>query len=101
MGEEAPDPKLLGARLEAILDRLERLEVQVRGLVTSQTVEAREFLVRDARGEVRARLEMQEYTPCLTFYDRVGTARLRMGLQPDGSPSLRVHNREILPDSLR
>jgi hypothetical protein len=59
MGEEAPDPKLLAPRLEAILDRLERLEVQVRGLVTSPTVEGKEFVVRDERGEVRARLEAQ------------------------------------------
>jgi len=47
--EEAPDPKRLAARLEAILDRLERLAVQVRGLVTSPTVEGKEFVVRDER----------------------------------------------------
>jgi hypothetical protein len=59
MGEEAPDPKLLAARLEAILDRLERLEVPIRELVTSPTVEGKEFVVRDERGEVRARLEVR------------------------------------------
>ena len=99
MRDEAPDPKLLAARLEAILDRLDKLEVQVHALVTSPTVEAREFLVRDARGEVRARLEMQEYAPCLIFYDRLGNERLRIGLRTDGSPAIHIGERRIpLPD---
>ena len=88
MTSEAPDLRSLAQRLDAILDRLAKLEVQVRALVTSQTVEAREFVVRDERGEIRARLEMQGYAPCLTFYDRVGDERLRVGLRPDGSPDL-------------
>ena len=33
--------------LEMIVDRLDKLEVQVRGLVRSQTVEAKEFVVKD------------------------------------------------------
>ncbi len=87
-------PELLAARLEAILDRLANLEVQVHGLMTSQTVEAREFVVRDTRGEIRARLEMQEYAPCLTFYDRAGKERLRIGLRKDGTPAMWVEGRE-------
>jgi hypothetical protein len=63
MTAEGPDLIILAARLEAIVDRLTDLEVQVRSIVTSQTVEAREFVVRDTRGEIRARLEMQEYAP--------------------------------------
>jgi hypothetical protein len=66
---EAIDLRMLAQRLDAIHDRLGNLEVQVRALVTSQTVEAKEFVVRDDRGEVWARLEMQQYAPCLTFHD--------------------------------
>jgi hypothetical protein len=39
---EGPGLKTLAVPLDAILDRLEKLEVQVRTLVTSQTVEAQE-----------------------------------------------------------
>jgi hypothetical protein len=35
MPEEIPDLTRLAARLERIADRLDKLEVQVRGLVTS------------------------------------------------------------------
>lgn len=86
--------------LEAILDRLGKLGLQVRGLVTSQTEEAKEFVVRDDRGEICARLEMQEYAPCLTFYDRLGKERLRIGLRTEGSPSLWVEGREIPLDNM-
>ena len=44
---------------------------------------------------VRARLEMREYSPCLVFYDGVGEERLSVGLQTDGSPSIRADGREI------
>lgn len=100
MTSETPDLRPLAARLDAIADRLQKLEVQVRALVTSQTVEAREFVVRDERGEIRARLEMPEYTPCLTFYDRPGMDRLHIGQQADGSPLLRVKDREMPLDRL-
>ncbi len=102
MTADGPDLSILAARLEAIVDRLDNLEVQVRALVTSQTVEAREFVVKDARGEVWARLEMQEYAPCLTFYDRAGKERLKIGLRMDATPALWVEGREIpfvIPDS--
>jgi len=74
---------------------VEDLEVQVRGLVTSPTVEAKEFVVRDDHGVIRARLEMEQYAPCLTFYDPLGKERLKIGLRTDGSPLLRVEQREI------
>ncbi len=88
MTAEAPDQRILTARLDAMLQRLENLEIQVRGLVTSQAIEGREFLLRDERGEIRARLEIADYAPRLTFYDRLGAARLCLGLQRDGSPDL-------------
>jgi hypothetical protein len=95
MSLETPELTRLTARLEMIVNRLEKLEVQVRGLVTSQTVEAKQFVVRDDRGEIRARLEMQEYAPCLTFYDRAGQERLKIGLRTDSSPVVQVEQREI------
>ena len=95
MISETPDLTRLAGRLETIVDRLANMEVHVRALVTSQKVEAREFVVQDERGEIRARLEMQEYAPRLTFYDRLGKERLRIGLRTDGSPSLQVEGREV------
>ncbi len=93
------DPNALALRLEAILERLASVEVQVRSLMNSSTVEAREFIVKDGRGEIRARLEMQEYAPWLMFYDRFGKERLRIGLRPDGSPSIQVGGQEVpLPE---
>ncbi len=86
MPSEAPDLRALSERLDLILERLSKLEVQVRGLLMSQTVEAREFVVPDDHGEIRARLEMQAYAPCLTFYGGAGQERLKIGLRADGSP---------------
>ncbi len=50
MTADGPDLSILAARLEALVDRLDNLEVRVRALVTSQTVEAREFVVKEMRG---------------------------------------------------
>lgn len=61
----------------------------------SQTVEAREFAVRDDRGEIRTRMQMQKYAPCLTFYDRAGQERLKIGLRADSSPLIQVARRDI------
>ncbi len=91
----SPDLNALARRLDAILDRLDQLEVQVRGLTTNQTVEARDFVLKDDRARIRARLEIQEYSPRLTFYDTLGQERLQLGLWVDGSPSIRVEGREI------
>ena len=95
MSPETPDLARLTARLERLVDRLDNVEVQVRGLVTSPTVEGREFVVRDDQGLIRARLKMEQYAPCLTFYDPLGKERLKIGLRTDGSPLLRVEQREI------
>ncbi len=95
MTPETLDLRTLAQRLDAIHDRLDKLEVQVRGLVTSQTVEAKEFVVKDDRAQIRARLEMAQCAPCLTFYDPAGKERLRIGLRTDSSPILQVEGREI------
>ena len=102
MTPETPDLKTLATRLEARAERLADVEVQVRALVTSQKVEAREFLVQDERARIRARLEVQDYSPRLTFYDRLRKERLRIGLRGAGSPLMLGEGREIpLPKSLR
>jgi hypothetical protein len=69
------------------VDRLDRLEVQVRDLVTSQIVEAEEFVVRDDRGQFRASWRSRSPPPCLTFYDRAGQERLKIGLRSNWSIS--------------
>jgi hypothetical protein len=84
MPADGPDLAILDTRLEMLADRLDKLEVQVRGLVTSQTVEAKEFVVKDERGGIRARLETEQYAPSLTFYDSSGKERLKIGLRTGG-----------------
>ena len=85
----------MAARLEWLVGRLAQREVQAPGLVASPTVVAREFVVRDVRGMIRARLEMQQFAPSLTFFGPAGKERLMVGLRLDGSPLLRVEPREI------
>ncbi len=60
----------------------------------SQTADAKEFAVRDDRGEIRARLEMEGYMPHLIFYDRLGKERLKIGLRTDGTPAMCVEEQE-------
>ena len=55
MSAEYEDPRLT-TQMESILERLRRLEIQVNRLDESQTVEAKEFVVLDDRGDPRARL---------------------------------------------
>ena len=95
MTADAPDLKTLALRLEMIADRLDKLEVQVHGLETSQTVQAKEFVVKDDRAVIRARLEMAQYAPCLAFSDSAGTERLKIGLRADSSPLIQVERRDI------
>jgi hypothetical protein len=94
MTADVPKLKTLAARLEVLADRLAMVEVQVRALMESQTVDAKEFVVRDDRGEIRARLEMQGYSPHLIFYDRSGKERLKIGLRTDATPAIWVEGRE-------
>ncbi len=92
---DAPELTTLALRLAVLEERLAMLEVQVRALMESQTVEAKEFIVRDDRGGIRARFEMQQYAPCLTFYDTAGKERLKIGLRADGSPLIQIERRDL------
>lgn len=57
----------------------------------SKVVEAERFLLRDAKGRVRARLTvMGDGRPVLGLYDRNGTRRATLGLKKDGAPYLRL-----------
>jgi hypothetical protein len=99
MASKAPDLNTLAARVDLLLDRLEKLDLQTAGLTESHRVEAKESVVQDERGAVRARFEMQEYSPRLTFFDSRGEERLRVGLHADGTPTIQVRGREVpLPE---
>jgi hypothetical protein len=88
------DPRLT-AQTESILERLRRLKIQLSRLVDSQTVEAKEFVVLDERGEPRARFEMAGHSAQVAFYNALGKERLRIGLHSDGTPATWVDNREV------
>ena len=38
---------------------------------------------------------MQEYAPCLTFYDAAGMERLKIGVWTDSSPLIQVNRRDL------
>ena len=86
MASKASDLKALAARLVVIVNHLQQLELQIRTLVESQIVKTQAFLLRSGRGEIRARLNITEYSPRLTFCDRLGETLLHVGLRPDGTP---------------
>jgi len=88
MTPQTPDLAAVMARLDMIGERLGSLEFQVIGLLNSQTVEAEAFVLRDDRGEIRARLEIRDYATRLTFSDSVGHERLHIGRHADGTPDL-------------
>ncbi|HWT83327.1 MAG TPA: hypothetical protein VN648_31535 [Candidatus Methylomirabilis sp.] len=90
MGPETPNFESLALWLDAIVDRLDQLEAQVRGLVTSQTVEAREFVLKDERARIRARLGATTHT---IRPPRGGAAPDR--LQTDGSLMIWVERQEF------
>lgn len=90
------DDRAMVTRLQLLAERVADLEVQVRALVESQTIEGKHFVLRDDRGDVRARLELVGYSPRVTFYDPKGTPRLSIGLATDGTPSITVDQREVL-----
>jgi hypothetical protein len=76
------------ARLDMILERLNALEFQVSGLMQSASVEAEAFVLKDDRAHIRARLDLRDHAPRLTFYDRIGDERLHIGLHADGTPDV-------------
>jgi len=73
------------ARLDTILERLNRLELQVPVPMQSESVEAEAFVLRDQRAQVRARLDLWDHAPRLTFHDGIGDERLLIGPQTDGT----------------
>jgi hypothetical protein len=88
MTSQTPDLAGVMARLDMILERLNALEFQVSGLMQSESVEAEAFVLRDERAQIRARLDLRDHAPRLTFYDRLGGERLRLGLNMDGTPDV-------------
>ena len=51
----------------------------------SASVEAESFVLRDDRAQVRARLDLRDHAPRLTFYDCIGDERLHIGLHANGT----------------
>ncbi len=88
MSSEREDLGWLTARLRMLEERVHQLEGQVQGVLLNQTIEAQEFVLRDARGEVRARLDLRDYAPRLTFYDGIGGERVHIGLHMEGTPDM-------------
>ncbi len=95
MHTPTPDLVPILARLETLADRVRHLELQLRGLIESATVEGQALVLQDARGHVRARWEVVEHAPRLTFYDTAGVERLRVGLNLDATPAIWADGREI------
>ncbi len=107
------------AGLESLLARLERLEASNRSLATNlrrfkfggllgaaslavlfltgavtipPSVEARNFVLRDEAGKVRAALAMRpDGSPGLAFFEKDGRVRLSLDLGPDG-PAVNLMN---------
>ncbi len=88
MSSERDDIARLAAWLESLLERVQQVEAQLQGLMVSPSVEAQEFVLRDERGKVRARLDLPDHAPRLTFFDPIGDERLHIGLHADGTPDL-------------
>ena len=94
-----------------VMERLEKLEKQNRGLkqagavalivvaaillmgqaATKKTVEANEFILKDASGKVRAKLFMKE-GPDLVFYDSNGKDLAWLGVHPLLGPTLSFYS---------
>ena len=88
MRSQLPALTTVLARLEMIRERLSKRELQVDGLLKSQTVEVEPFVLRDARGEIRTRLDPRDHAPRLTVAAHIGHARLQIGLHADGMPDV-------------
>ena len=82
-------------RLDSILERLGRLELQVNRLIDSQAIEAQDFVVVDELGQPRARFEMAGHFPQMLFFDNIRKERLRIGLHTDGTPAMWVEGRAV------
>ncbi len=58
-------------------------------------MDANEFVVVDERNQPRARFETVGPASQIVFFDQTGRERLRIGLRPDGTPSMWVEGREV------
>ncbi len=96
MTPRIPEGEALAAQLQMLTERLASLEAQVRGLAESQKVEAREFVVKDDSGAIRARLGVRDSAPRLTFYDPHGQEHISIGLRVDGWPTIRVEQYDLV-----
>jgi hypothetical protein len=56
-------------------------------LVKARSVEARNFVLRDADGQVRARMAISEDGPRLTFFDEQGNVVSSLPLKPEIRPA--------------
>ncbi len=65
-------------------------------LMRRQAMTANEFVVMDERGQPRARFETVGSASQVVFFDQTDRERLRIGLRPDGTPSILVEGRELL-----
>lgn len=71
---------------------------QTKPVGVAEVVEARQFLLRDSRGESRAVLALgPDGTVGLGLSDQAGTARAWLSLGPQGSPSFALFDREARP----
>ena len=95
MNPEIPDLLTVAVRLERLVSPAGDVDLQVRGLGTTHTVEARAFVVRDERGVSQTRHEMEQYAPSLTLDGPLGNERLWVSWRTDSSPRLRVEQREL------
>jgi len=56
-------------------------------LVKAHSVEAQNFVLRDADGQVRARMGISEDGPRLTFFDEHGNTIVALPLKPEMRPA--------------
>jgi hypothetical protein len=93
---EAPQARDLAAVLARLEQGWQELAALLRSQpqVRSQVVAAREFVLEDARGEPRGKLEVKEDGSCgLVLLDETGRYRAWLGLKEDGSAYLSLKDR--------
>ena len=56
-------------------------------LVKARSVEAQSFVLRDADGQIRARMAISESGPRLSFFDEHGNLMLSLPLKPEIRPA--------------
>ena len=56
-------------------------------LVKARSVEAQNFVLRDADGQIRARMALSEDEPRLTFFDERGNVISSLPLKPEIRPA--------------